>query len=486
MKTEEHAIEHYIRRPLPTKRDLTAVLFRQRTVLLSAFALALLAAVATGFWVPKYDAEMKILVHKQRTTSIVTAAADAPLQINPDQISEEDLNTEVEILKSEDLLRAVVLQTGLAGAQPNDLRVAKAVRNLGNHLNIEPLRRSNVIQVQYESGSPKKGAEVLQALSTLYLQKHLELHRSTGEFKFFDQQMLQYQQKLNEAQAKLTAFTRGTGVVSAQQERDAALHQADEFDATAHQAQTSTIETEKRVNALQAKLQTMQPRMTTVVRTSDNPELFQQLKSTLLNLQLKRTELLTKYDPSYPLVQEVDKQIAAAQSAIDREERKPLRDESSDQDPNYLWVRDELTKAQADLSGLKARAAAAATIARQYHDTAEHLDQSQITQQDLERTAKAQEENYLLYLHKREEARINEALDQRGILNVTMAEPPIAPALPTRSPINAGLLMLLIAGGFSITAAFATDLLDPSFRTPDEVSHYLGMPVLAALPRGEE
>ena len=97
----------------------------------------------------------------------------------------------------------------------------------------------------------------------------------------------------------------------------------------------------------------MKPRMTTVVRTADNPELLQQLKSTLLNLELKRTELLTKYEPTYRLVQEVDQQIADAKSAISAEESKPIRDETTDQDPDYQWVRAELTKAQADLSGLK-------------------------------------------------------------------------------------------------------------------------------------
>ena len=132
------------------------------------------------------------------------------------------------------------------------------------------------------------------------------------------------------------------------------------FDATARQAQTAVLETEQRVRALQAQLQSIKPRMTTVVRNADNPQLLEQLKSTLLNLELKRTELLTKYDPTYRLVQEVDQQIADAKSAISAEESKPIRDETSDQNPDYQWVQAELTKAQADLSGLKARVAAAA------------------------------------------------------------------------------------------------------------------------------
>ena len=41
-----------------------------------------------------------------------------------------------------------------------------------------------------------------------------------------------------------------------------------------------------------------------------------------------------------------------------------------------------------------------------------------MVQQNLMQDAKTQEQNYLLYERKREEARISNALDQGGILNV--------------------------------------------------------------------
>jgi uncharacterized protein involved in exopolysaccharide biosynthesis len=492
MRTGDLEIQQYTRQPLPTLRDIVAVLFRQRWVMLITSAILVAVVVLSGALIPKYDAEMKILVQRQRSDTMITSSANAPAQFAGDQVSEEDLNSEVELLNSQDLLRKVALSTGLSGVsgspadRAGEIKVATAVRKLAKDLKIEPLRKSNVISVQYQNRDPEMAANVLKTLAAAYTEKHLEVHHPSGEFEFFDQQTQKYQQALDEAQVKLTDFTKGTGIVSAAIERDSALQRANEFEAAARQTQTSVTETGQRVLALQAQLESMQPRMTTVVRTSDNPQLFQQLKSTLLSLQLKRTELLTKYEPTYRLVQEVDQQIADAKSAIDAEESKPIREESSDQDPNYQWVRNELTKAQADLSGLKARAAAAASIANQYHATAQRLDQNEVVQQDLERAAKTQEENYLLYAHKREESRISDALDRRGILNVALAEQPVVPALPARSPLSAGLLMFLLLGSASLSAAFAADSMDPSFRTPDELANYLGTPVLAALPKGGE
>jgi uncharacterized protein involved in exopolysaccharide biosynthesis len=492
MRTDEVAIERYSRQPLPTPRDIIAVLFRQRWPMASAFALVVIAVAVSGVWIPKYEAQMKILALRQRSDTMVTSSANAPAQFNNDQVSEEDLNSEVELLNSDDLLRNVVLTTGLSGVSgspsdpKNEVRIATAVRKLGKDLKIEPLRKTNVISVSYQARDPRMAEAVLKAIAAEYTEKHLEVHHPSGEFKFFDQQTDQYKQGLDQAQEKLTNFTKGTGVVSAELQRDSALHQADDFDSTARQAQTTLLETEQRVRALQDELKTIKPRMTTVVRNSDNPQLLEQLKSTLLNLELKRTELLTKYEPTYRLVQEVDQQITDAKSAISAEESKPIRDESSDQNPDYQWVQAELTKAQADLSGLKARAAAAGAVAAKYHAQAQSLDQSMVTQQNLQQDAKTQEDNYLLYEHKREEARISNALDQGGILNVAMAEQPVVPALPKRSPLSVAFLTLLLAGTFSLSTAFVIDFMDPTFRTPDELAGYLGVPVLAALPKGGE
>ncbi|HEY7615820.1 MAG TPA: hypothetical protein VH744_03380, partial [Terriglobales bacterium] len=93
---------------------------------------------------------------------------------------------------------------------------------------------------------------------------------------------------------------------------------------------------------------------------------------------------------------------------------------------------------------------------------------------------------YLLYVNKREEARIGDALDQEGILNVSIAQQPTVPALPTRSTFSVGLLGLVLAGTLSTGLVFAADYFDPAFQTPDDVLAYLGTPVLASLPRRNE
>jgi uncharacterized protein involved in exopolysaccharide biosynthesis len=309
------------------------------------------------------------------------------------------------------------------------------------------------------------------------------VHRPSGEFKFFDQQTERYRSALQEAEVRLKGFVQGSGVVAPDMERDLAVQKMAEFKGTYEQTQADIAQTEQRIRRLQEMDTEIPSRHVTQVRSSDNPQLMQQMKSTLLSLELKRTELLTKYDSTYRPVQELDKEIADTRAAIEQEGSAPIREETTDQNPTHEWVKEELTKSQTDLAGLKAKAAASEVSLKRYRETAGQLEAASIEQQDLVRDAKTQEENYLLYLHKEEQARINDALDKRGILNVAVTEQPTVPVLPVRSSVPFGLLSIFLAGAGSLSLAVAVDFFNPSFRTPREVTAYLGAPVLASLPR---
>ena len=98
---------------LPTRRDLVARIFRQRTVFVACLLLVVAGFIITGQFQPKYQAEMKILVRKERVDPVVTTDQNSTPELQTMSVREEDLNSQVEILKGEDLLRDVVVQAGL-------------------------------------------------------------------------------------------------------------------------------------------------------------------------------------------------------------------------------------------------------------------------------------------------------------------------------------------------------------------------------------
>jgi uncharacterized protein involved in exopolysaccharide biosynthesis len=409
------------------------------------------------------------------------------------EVTEEELNSEVELLQSEDVLRQVVLTCGLQhrksliaaifGPGSEEKRIAKALNRLKSDLQVGLVKKSNLIEVAYSSPDSQLSAAVLRALDEAYLQENLAVHRPRGEFEFFDEETKRYRSNLAQAEAQLKQFAEQEGGVAPQIARDMTLQKLSEFSASLQQTLTEIASTEKRIHELEKEAGSTPSRLTTQVRKADDAQVLQQLKGTLLNLELKRTELLTKYQPNYPLVQEVEKQIADTRAAIAASEAKPFQEETTDRNPTYAWIYDEMAKARAEYSSLQARAASLQAVVAMYQSKTRDLEKKGIVQQDLLRQAKTDEENYLLYQRKREEARMTDALDRTKILNVAIAEKPAVPLLPKNSPWSALLVGLFLSLTATAGLAFVLEFMDSSFRTPADVLHELDIPVLASVPR---
>ncbi len=489
-----------------TLRDAVTPLFRRRGLVALIFLGIFAGALLGGLLAPReYEAEMKILVNRSRLDDVVTPDAEAPPSVAVPEVTEEDMNSEVELLKSRDLLQQVVVTCGLDSprsfalhrvdqrvrralhmAEPNeDARIARAVQDLHDRLVVDPLKKTELIRVAYAARDPQRAAYVLQTLATLYEEKHAAVHHSPGTFRFFDQETDHYRAELAAAEARLTNFDSKESLVSPAEQEQLVLQQLSQFEADLHADEASAYAAGSRARELEDQSKAVPERQTTQIRKLDNAQLLANLESTLLSLELKRREMLIKYSPSYPPVTEVEAQIADAQQALSAARQTPMEDISTDRVPASDWMATELVKADADRAQFEAQAAATERVVKRYQADAEQLDQKGAVQQDLVRDVKAAEDSYLLYVHKREEARISDALDNKRIVNVSIAEAATVPAFP-----DSHLGWVLVGGFFaagmtSIGAAYTADRLDPSFRTPEELGRYLDVKVLASIPDGE-
>jgi len=194
--------------------------FRHKNLLLATFGFLSLLALLYAFALPpKYEAETKILVRQGRVDPVVSPTANVPLTIQQ-PLTEEELNSEVEILLSDDVLRQMATASGLVrrttfsllplfqGFDDPEARMGAAVRDLKSSLKVIPLRKTNVIQVSYRRRNAEQAAQVLRALNAAYIGKHVEAHRAGGQFKFFEQQAQDYQDKLKDAEQRLQDFSR--------------------------------------------------------------------------------------------------------------------------------------------------------------------------------------------------------------------------------------------------------------------------------------
>src|SRR2546423_3746015 len=156
----------------PTLRDVAAVFFRQKRLLAISFAVIATTGILYSALFPSYKAEMKVLLRRGRIDPAVSATPTASPAFEHDEITEEELNSEVELLRDKDLLREVVLNTGLGQRtwvsaltfQNPEERTEKAVRRLAGNLEVQPVRKSHLITIDYVSSNAARSAAVLHSL----------------------------------------------------------------------------------------------------------------------------------------------------------------------------------------------------------------------------------------------------------------------------------------------------------------------------------
>jgi len=164
--------------------DVYYVLFRRKWIAVVGVLLG--ALVAAGLWKlkqPLYESEAKLLVkYVVEPQAIVPLGTEVRVQ-NPDESGAAVLNSEIEILKSVDILQHVAGAVGSEkilpkGAATND--VDRAAGIISKRLRTVPLQKSKIIVLQFQHADPTVPQPVLHEVIEAYLKKHDAIHSSLG------------------------------------------------------------------------------------------------------------------------------------------------------------------------------------------------------------------------------------------------------------------------------------------------------------------
>ena len=173
----------------------------------------MLGAVIAAFILNStHKATMEILVNDQRSDPTVTSQSTQG-QGAPAPVGDTIIGSEIELLKSPDLLEAVVLANKLQererksfthylhpGAK-DDWYIARAVQHLGSKLGTQQVTKTSMIGVKYSAGDPTLAYHVLDSLGRLYLAKHNAVRRPAGSYTFFAAEADKYQRALADSEA---------------------------------------------------------------------------------------------------------------------------------------------------------------------------------------------------------------------------------------------------------------------------------------------
>jgi succinoglycan biosynthesis transport protein ExoP len=469
---------------------VTYAVFKRKWQVLAILAVVVLSIIISGVLRPKlFKTVAKVMLRPSRAEVQVSAGDQREITL-PVAASTEMINSEMEILRSQELMRRAIARmkdkgTPIFGADAT-MSEEEQITALQGMLVVTPAPQSNVIEIDLLSRNPVKGREIVNAITDAYLARHAELHGNGGAVDFFEAQKQTLRDRVADAEARLAAFVDREGLVLPEDQIRSVLK-----DAT-RGADTVSLQMAK-IRGLEQRIQTLHQQLaSTPDIVKSQVELINPTTQSLaLELSKKETEragLLQNYTEEDRTVANLTAEIGMIKSQLSSEQGNAIQGSSRTVlNPIHQDLQRRLLNSQMNLEDLRARVAGMSekldNAAAESTKKAIGMRQKTIQLSRLQQEVSAARDAFQLYEKKQEEARISEALDTERFLNVSVLEGATLPSEPYNKMNPLVVLAALIVGtGLGVGAAIGLEFLGRNFKFEEQVEQYLELPVFAVIP----
>ncbi|HKZ52569.1 MAG TPA: polysaccharide biosynthesis tyrosine autokinase [Candidatus Acidoferrales bacterium] len=463
---------------------------RRWTILTIFFVIFTLVVLWTLKQAPVYRATALIEIQKEN--------ADIPSfqeLFELESVSDTYLETQYKILESTSLARRVIDQLGLdklkefnppkgwlssrknkktaapetqtftaggpTGAASDVEAYQELLEGFAARLQVEPVRRSRLVEVSFNSEDPILAARVVNTLASNYVEQNLEARWEATQkaSEWLSQQLLGLKGRLEKSEEELQNYVRAQGLLFLE------------------------TETGTRENIVNERLRKLQEELTRAQADRYQKEslyrlieggdygslpgvvenrLMQDLTVSLAQLKREYADLSTTFTPEYYRVKQVQNQINEIEEVLARERERAAKQITNDY--RAAVQREALLRQafgnQEEQANLIAEKSVQYNILRREVDTNKQL--------------------YEGLLGRLKLAGVSAGLKASNIRIVDPAAPPDWPAKP-RVLLNLALAVVL-GLGMGVGAAFLQEHLDNTLKRSEDVERFLHVPALALIP----
>jgi len=473
-----------------TLAQIQAFLPRYKWVVAGVFlATALSTYVGLSLITELYDVNAALLVKLGREN--LDPPPTARNGILSTGLRREELGSEVQILRSADLLRQIVDTLGVdafrvARVPPPGLfarakfytkaaiRRAKngyqdalialdlkkrlperdaIVAQLLNDLTVEPQKESDVIALHLRLANPDLAVRVEQTLIQKYLVYRVQVRQASGVKEFFDGEAQRLKETLQTAEARLRTWKQQHGLSVPGEQKALLLRQIRELTAQQDNADSRTQALTHQLVAAR-DLATSAPERVSATQTETPSPAVLQFRERLTKLQADRARLLTTYKPGAAPIAAVDEEIATLVRMIDARASTELGSVTTEINPLRQQLQQSVNQDTVALEGLSAETPARHQQIAELQSELHEVERADATLAELERERSMTEQNYLTAMKRLTDAEVEQQLDLTRISNVSVAVPPtstLEPVYPRKLLVTAlslavGLLLGIALG----------------------------------------
>jgi polysaccharide chain length determinant protein (PEP-CTERM system associated) len=457
--------------------------------LVVAWVIAVVGAVVVWRLPDRYEASARIYVDTQ--SILRPLMSGLAVQPNVDQQLQMLSRTLISRPNVEKLIH-------MANLDLKDASIAEQealIESLTNKLSIKSVGRDNFYQLSYLDSNPEKARRVIQSLVSIFVESSLGASRKdTNSAKLFlDEQIKAYRAKLEEAEARLKEFRLRNIEMQVSGGKDSA-NRLSELGSMLEQAKLELREAETARDTARAQLGGKTSAASSASGPADGPlalatpEIDARLEAQKRHLD----ELLQRFTDQHPEVQATRRLLKELEEQKRREVEElrraaasnssPVVNTGSNASPAVLELSKLLASSEVQVATLRARVAeftARYAVAREQMKTAPALEAEAA---QLNRDYDIHKKNYEGLVARRESATMSGQLEDAGVAEFRLIDPPRVPPKPA-APNRLLLLPLALVGALvlGVVTALAMSQLRPVFYQGTELRNKLGLPLLGVV-----
>lgn len=481
--------------PTVSLRDLVFVLFKRKWGILLTISVALLSGLIWLFFVREdgYFVGAKVLVKLGREQAPPASMVGLPPMVVG--YRQQDVNSEVDILTSTELVTQLVDKLGMDKPGPppevpasfvpkvryyikhyvsavkdqlDEVMIKAGLRErlsdrdvaiymVKQGLAVVPQKESNVVIVTLVVPFRQGSSVVLNTLLDLYQDYRVQIYADAGASKFFRSETDRTRGALRSSEEALYQLEQSNDIQVLDKQKETLLAQLAGAQEAARSAKFASDDASKKLQRLEQEIAKPEPNIASIGAV-DEDSFASRMLAQLADLQREREKLrMTDLDTGDRIVNN-RRQFQTVLNMLLTNLRSTVAERQ-----------ELLTQREATVGSLTSQLQA--------------LHGSQNAWGDLKRRVKVEEDSYLFYKKKLEEASADTALANRNVSNVAIIEratDPIGPA-----GIRKMTLLGLILGAALLAAivwAAIAEFFDHGVYTAASAERILGVPVVAIVP----
>ena len=390
---------------------------------------------------PTYESTATLVVTATRSREI---SSDAEAMPTLDRVSDEDLNAQVELLRSDAMMRRVLaprlaargrdarLDRPALGAPreavalvyrtlhgvPPPTRLDEWADDVGDHLDVRlleedqpdprclpPARRRSGVGGRLRQRPRRRGARSAEGSRTAA--RGGALLRAAARSA---------RRPLARRGRGAPGFFAREGLESSPEQRGLWQQRLTELTFTQQTAEIDRAAAKARVAALEKEIGKQPEVISKEVRREQN-QAIQFLKPRILEKEIQRSEMLSLYAPDSSFVRDVERELAEARRLLDKE-KHVVAAATTTVNPVHQTLAVDLAQNRVEAVALAARARSVQAQVESARERLAHLDRVAAEHERLEQDVTAAREALATYTRKQERARLASALDASRIVNV--------------------------------------------------------------------